>query len=124
MAKERHRECTNCKTVHIIHRNFKDRSPTCYKCGGSSFTNVDNPKQIKGKCPIFCDWNLQHDVDNAAERVAEFIISRYKEKADPDMLSDFKQYLVLAANSSRRDFAFFEGFDKFSKPYKGVKRGN
>lgn len=121
MAKERYKSCTDCKTIHFIHRSFKDRSPTCFVCGGSSFENSTNSSKTKN-CPIYCDWNLQHRVDEAADKIAEYIISKHCEKIDPTLLEDFRHYLVYAANSSRRDFAFSkDGFEKFTSPISRTK---
>lgn len=119
MAKDKYRECTKCKTVHIIHRSFKDRCPTCFRCGGTFFVNALSAKVSDRLCPIYCDWNLQHSVDIAAEKISEFILSRHAKEINSEVVDNIKQYLVFAANSSRRDFAFSkEGFEKFSKPIK------
>ena len=123
MIKEKYRMCTKCNTIHIIHRNFKDRCPTCFRCGGTLFSNADIKNDLQnGHYPIYCDWNLQHKVDEAAEKVSEFIISRHSVEIDKEILNDLKQFLVFAANSSRRDFAFSrEAYEKFSSPLQRVK---
>lgn len=112
MAKEKYKACRGCDTLHLVHPNFRDKRPTCFKCGRDQFEMYSgNPsKQIqdqKNERPIYCDWNLQHQVDQTADNIASFLAKRYGKNVDlaPELLSDVKQYLIFAANSTRRSFA-------------------
>ena len=109
MAKEKYKTCMGCNTLHLVHQNFRDKHPTCFKCGGDIFEmysgNPSKEIQSQGHRPIYCDWGLQHDVDQTAEIIAAFLLKRHGKEITPDMLADVKQYLIFAANSTRRSFA-------------------
>ena len=111
MAKEKYKICKNCETLHLVHPNFRDRRPTCFRCGKDGFDMFKgNPankiNDQNNYRPIYCDWNLQHRVEQTAENIASFVINRYGDKkVNPDLLADLKQYLVFAANSTRKGFS-------------------
>ena len=116
MAKDRFKQCTNCETLHIICPNYKDRRPSCFKCGKWTFVtykgNVGPMLQKQDNIKhIFCDWSIQHKIEQSAEAIVSRITQNNSGKIDNDVLDDLKSYLVVAANMNRQNFA--KGIDIF-----------
>lgn len=115
MAKDRFKQCTNCETLHIICPNYKDYKPSCFKCGRHGFVTfkgnagplLQKQKNIKH---IFCDWNIQHKIEQSAEAIVARITKNSGE-IDIGVLDDFKSYIIIAANMNRINFA--KGIDIF-----------
>jgi len=107
---EKFKVCDNCGMLHILHRSYRDKRPTCYGCGTTNFSDPANGvienkrKKQNGHTPIFCDWDVQHVVDTAASDILEYIEDKNKDNLSPEIKDDLKQYFVVAVNNSRKSF--------------------
>ena len=100
--------CKNCKTVHTYIDKYHSETPSCYKCGRSKFDEYtgdikEAKKSQNNYLPVFSNWEIQRQVDQAADALAEDLMSRHK-TLGADLLHEFKVYFAIAANMTLKDF--------------------